>query len=81
MTELFEIPESKPRWKELASIHGITVKPIRRLNDDDEKEDAFESRIHWFDHFQFATGETEKEAVVTLVHRLKLDGWHTVSIN
>jgi len=78
---MFDVPETVPKWKELAEIHGIATKPVVRLNDDDEEEDEIESRIHWFGGMQFATGRNEKEAVITLIHRLKLTGWETVSIN
>lgn len=44
---LFDIPESVPKWLELASVHGI---------------------------------ETEKEAVISLIHKMELKGWKTVTL-
>lgn len=74
---LFDIPESVPIWQQLAVEHGIELEEdqfglwrarFSTVNDDDR---------------EFATVvsgcETAREAVVTLLHHLKLPGWETVS--
>lgn len=84
---LFDIPESKPRWRELAEIHGIesdVISDVERMSDEAggyyaERSKGF-ARIELFGEIESATGETEREAVISLIHRLKLTHWETVSM-
>lgn len=72
---LIDVPASVPKWRELMERHGIET--IEALNMDTGK-------TRWESHTEsipetFSTGETEREAVVALIHNLKLEGWETVS--
>jgi hypothetical protein len=87
MDSLFDLPESKPRWKELAEVHGIEAVldvDVERRNDEDGSKyysvEGWIATIHWFGKMEHACGQTEKQAVVALIHQLKLTGWETVSI-
>ena len=73
MTELFDIEPTVPKWRKIAEIHGITA--THR-----EESGEWTAWVEWFRSVEMAGGETEKEAVVTLIHRLKLTGWETVSL-
>lgn len=70
---LFDTPESIPVWKALANLHGITT----QYNSD---SGTWSAHIDWFREIEHEDGETEREAVVALVHRLKLAGWNTISM-
>jgi len=69
---LIHIPESVPKWRELADTHGITAK----YND---QSGTWWAEIDWFFAIDHESGETEREATVALIHRLKLTGWKEVS--
>jgi hypothetical protein len=75
MTELFDIEPTVPKWRKLAEIHGIECEP-RPLS----AGVVWIASIDDFEATETDSGETEKEAVVTLIHRLKLTGWETVSL-
>jgi hypothetical protein len=87
MDDLFQIPESKPRWKELAEVHGIDANIWYRVTENNYSRTAgngeprWFAEIIWFGELEAEGGDTEKEAVVALIHRLKLTGWTSVSIN
>jgi len=70
---LFAIPESVPKWRELADNLGITAK----YND---QSGTWSAEIGWFREIEHESGETEREATVALIHRLKLNGWQEVSV-
>jgi hypothetical protein len=83
MTELFDIEPTAPKWRKLAEIHGIksgAAKVMKREGGATYYEDLFVASISWFGTVESDSGETEKEAVITLIHRLKLTGWETVSL-
>ena len=73
MTELFQIEPTAPKWRELADLHGIAA----TLRDDSGEWTAW---VEWFHSVEIAGGDTEKEAVVSLIHRLRLTGLETVSL-
>lgn len=69
---LFDIPESVPKWRELASVHGIET---------EQTGDTWESRYDDFGTLNRSTDhETEKEAVISLIHKMELKGWREVSL-
>lgn len=74
--DLIHIEPTKPRWLELASIHGIELHPINPslLNT------IWEARIENFGTIVAVVGDSPKEAVVRLMHRLKLNGWQEVTV-
>lgn len=72
MTDLSDI-EPPDRWGELADMHGITANLI-------EQTGEWTAWIEWFGQAEMTCGDTEKEAVVSLIHRLRLTGWETVSL-
>jgi hypothetical protein len=80
MDDLFNIEPTAPRWRELADMHGITA--VCRIDVLDCSKDLIEwtAQIDWFESIVIERGMTEREAVVSLIHRLKLTGWETVSI-
>ena len=70
---LLDVPAQNPKWKELAERHGINTGAYS-----DESSIAKYSEEGGF-YAQVIDG-TEREAVITLIHRLKLDGWRGVSL-
>jgi hypothetical protein len=73
---LFEINESEPEWKILQSQHGIETRQIF----EDGIPVAFAAWIPGR-QCETTTDETERGAVVSLIHILKLDGWQRISMN
>ena len=73
MDSLFDIPETTPKWRELADQHGISA-ALR------SESDEWTALVEWFGEVEMDRGDTEKEAVVALIHRLQLAGWETVSL-
>jgi hypothetical protein len=73
---LFEIPETTPKWQELADIHGI----ICGLREPDYLPPIYVAEIEWFGKTESEQGESKREAVIALIHRLKLEGWKTISL-
>ena len=73
MEDLFNIEPTAPKWRELADMHGITANLI-------EETGKWTAWVEWFGQAEMTCGDTEKEAVVSLIHRLKLTGLETVSI-
>ena len=73
---LFDIPQSTPKWQELADMHGIGC----AYREPDHLPPAYVAEIEFFGHTEMEQGETKREAVIALIHRLKLAGWDTVSI-
>lgn len=71
MTELFDIEPTVPKWRDLVNLHGIMTSQF-------QDETWMATTGHGYDETE--TGETEKEAVVSLIHRLRLTGWETVSL-
>lgn len=74
MDSLFEIEPTVPNWRELADIHGI----VTAHNEDSGTWAAW---VDWFRDVEHEDGLTEKEAVVALIHRLKLTEWESVSLS
>ena len=69
---LFDIPPTAPRWREIADKFGIVAT---------YRESTFLPPAWVAEMFEdTAQGETEKEATVTLIHQLKLEGWQTVTL-
>ena len=73
MDDLFNIEPTAPKWQELADIHGITANLIKETGE-------WTAWVEWFHSVEMAGGDTEKEAVVSLIHRLRLTGLETVSL-
>lgn len=73
MDDLFNIEPTAPKWRELADLHGITANLIKETGE-------WTAWVEWFGKAEMTCGDTEKEAVVSLIHRLRLTGWETVSI-
>lgn len=69
MSHLFEIEPETPRWVLLKQKHEIRV---------DYHKSSDEVAAIYGDFYE--TARTEREAVVALLHSLRLDGWETVSI-
>jgi hypothetical protein len=80
MDDLTNIEQADLKWRELADMHGITA--VCRIDMFDCGKDVIEwtAQIDWFDSIVTERGMTEREAVVSLIHRLKLTGWETVSL-
>lgn len=73
MNHLSQIPESLPKWVELKAQHRIqSIPPASESDQWTANSQA---------HYAYKVGDTEREAVVSLIHELKLEGWDTVSIN
>lgn len=72
---LFDIEPVIPRWKELAELHGLSCKYIESGH-----IPFWSADIEWFGNAESEKGETEREAVIALIHRLQLEGWRTVSL-
>ena len=68
MNELFEIEPTVPKWRELANLHGITTKDWEL----DESLCSWEAQIEFFGTVQRAWGDTEKEAIQHLMHKMNL---------
>jgi hypothetical protein len=80
MENLFNIQPTAPKWRGLADMHGITAVCRREVLDYGKDVIEWTAQIDWFDSIVMERGMTEREAVVSLIHRLKLTGWETVSI-
>lgn len=65
-----DIPKEKPHWLVLKHRHNITVSHNKETD----------TIYAVYNGAYYETGETEREAVVALLHQLKLEGWETVSI-
>lgn len=74
--DLIHVEPTKPRWEELASIHGIELNPINPTL----PTPMWEARIENFGTIVAVVGDSPKEAVVRLIHRLKLNGWQEVTV-
>jgi hypothetical protein len=73
---LFDIPETVPRWREFADLHGITC----HRTESHYLPPVYIAELEWFGRTETDQAETEREAVIALIHRLKLSQWETVSI-
>ena len=73
---LFEINENKPEWKIAKSQHGIETRQVF-------EDGILVAFAAWIPGRQCetTTDETERGAVVSLIHILKLDGWQRISMN
>lgn len=77
MTDLlFDIPETTPEWQLAKDRHEIQTRQIF----EDGQPHSFTA---WIPGKPCASVEdkTERGAVVSLIHRLKLDGWQRISMN
>lgn len=72
MSELFDVPETKPRWRQLQEEHGI-----RTFLCDEFNEPIWTASIR--PESCVMTGDSEKEAVINLIHEMKLPGWDSLS--
>ena len=71
MPELnLDVPEVVPPWLVLKKRHGITAHY-------DQPRNIMKARYQNYE----ADGYDEREAVIALIHNLKLEGWESVSIN
>ena len=69
---LFDIAPTTPKWEELADLHGIEC----TLREPDHLPPAWVAE-YWDEKDQ---AETKREAIITIIHRLQLAGWETISI-
>ena len=76
MDTLFNIEPTTPRWVELADLHGIEYDT--QANGPSPFCRAMLIRDGICEYYTI--GETKREAVVALIHRLRLEGWREVSI-
>lgn len=84
MDTLFEIEPTTPKWRELADLHGITFGPVNQ-SPDIEFESEYRipesvAVIENFGEYEHEYADNDREAVITLIHRLQLEGWKTVSL-
>jgi hypothetical protein len=102
MDSLFEIPESVPKWRELADRHGIfahfspdmeeserwsawSFHCLESMEPDWRKREPIDLIAEYCAFIDEEAGSaeyagTEREAVVSLIHRLQLEGWQTISV-
>lgn len=73
---LFDIEPVTPRWKELAELHGISCNYMEPHH----LPPIWLAEIEWFGNTETDQAETEREAVIALIHQLQLEGWKTVSL-
>lgn len=73
--ELFDVPETKPRWRQLKEEHGIMTWTDITLSSPDSRTWSAE---HESSPIR-CKGDTEREAVIDLIHKLKLPGWDSLS--
>jgi len=87
---------AQPRWQQLRDFHGLFVHELPCPHKWEHPFSAYyfseriteREAIHRIasdfcaleEAGHMATGATEKEAVITLLHRAKLEGWQDVSI-
>ena len=76
MDTLFEIEPTTPKWRELMDLHGIECHYI----ESGHLPPIWRSKIDWYGDNEYEQAETEREAVITLIHRLQLEGWKTISL-
>ena len=74
--ELIHVEPTRPKWADLAEVHGITCNYIEA----GYLPPVWKSEIEWFGSTESEQGETPREAVVRLIHRLKLTGWQEVTV-
>lgn len=76
MTQLFEVEPSDPQWVNAKIRHNITVACI------DDTKPIYRATYYPKDRgFVTQDAETEKMAVISLIHALKLPGWDELSAN
>lgn len=73
--DLIHVEPTKPRWAELADIHGIELCSI-----DLQGAVDWIASIEFFGEYEREMSNCPREAVVRLIHRLKLDGWQEVTV-
>ena len=73
---LFDIEPTTPRWQELADLHGITC----HRTESHYLPPVCIAELEWFGKTETDQAETEREAVIALIHRLQLEGWRTVAL-
>lgn len=66
---LFEMAHDDPNWISLKKRHGITATYIEHRD-----------KVGAIYGTHYALGDDERQAVVKLLHMLKLEGWESVSI-
>ena len=71
--ELINVEPTRPKWAELASVHGIETSF-------DENAAVWKAEIDDFAKIENEMGESPREAVVRLIHRLQLTGWQEVTV-
>lgn len=79
--ELINVEPAKPRWAELASVHGIETESVFNPGRfSGEPVLMWNASIELFGEIETETGESPREAVVRLIHRLQLTGWQEVTV-
>lgn len=72
---LLDVPDQEPAWIVAKKRHGIRCE---YEDDSDMVRAVWENAEGYRNTFE---GYTEREAVVALIHSLKLTGWEHLSIN
>ncbi len=68
VSDFLDIPEEVPKWKREAAQLGIETNYVFHMADS-----FWEASIDWFGNVETQCGETEREAVNSLIFKLKLD--------
>jgi len=65
ITDFLDIPEEVPKWKRDAATMGIETNYIFDMADS-----YWEASVEWFGEIQTEAGETEREAVNSLLFKI-----------
>ena len=68
VSDFLEMPDEVPQWKRDAAQMGIKTHYVFDMADS-----YWEASIDWFGEVETQCGETEREAVNSLIFKLKLD--------
>jgi hypothetical protein len=68
VSDFLDLPDEAPKWKQDAAQLGIQTFFVFDMADS-----YWEANLEWFGEAHTECGETEREAVIALLFRLKLD--------
>ena len=58
-------------WRDLQKLHKVCATPLANAG-------VWMATAEHFGRLQSETAETERDAVIAVIHRLKLDGWDRI---